>query len=160
MRKVAVKRIIQRPVEEVWPLLSDFANTHTYNPEVLSSRSINGKSSGLGAVRRCEFDPQGNRWTQEEIVEFDEAERMYVLEIKDGPAKPPIDKVAVEMSATSAGPNETEVTATARLSGWGVRQNLMAWVGGFALRPVLGRVLAGLDHYLETGEKITGPAKE
>ncbi len=99
MTQIAVTKKIERSIDDVWPVLADFAGTATYNPEVLASRSMNGLATGLGARRHCQLDQGGQKWTEEEIIEFEADRHRYVLRIVEGPGKPPIDDVRVEMSA-------------------------------------------------------------
>lgn len=158
MAVLNVQRTMPHNVERVWAVLSDFPSTMIYNPEVLKSESVNGLQTGLGARRRCEFDPNGKKWTEEQIVAFDDAAKRFTLRIEGGTAAPPIDDVRAEMVAEALGPDETLVTVTTTLNGSGLKQRLVIGAGTVALRGVFRRVLAGLDHHLSTGAHVTDRA--
>ncbi len=145
---------IDTPIEDVWPVLADFAGTYRWNPLVPVSHAVGDQSTGLGARRHCEFNNDGSKWLEEEIVAFDESNHRYTLRLLEGTEKPPIDDVRVEISARSASPTTTEVTMTAMLTGRGPVQKLVAGIGALALRRVLGQLMTGLEHHLNTGDEI------
>ena len=154
MPQTSASRTIDAPVEEVWRVLVDFGSTSVYNPSVPKSFSVGELASGLGAKRRCEFDDAGKKYIEERIVAFDDANRSYTVEIVDGPAKPPVDHVHVDISAVPDGPDRTVVTMSADLSGDGLKGKVMAAVGAPMLKRVSRQVLAGLDHHITTGEPV------
>lgn len=157
MGTLTVRRTLDHPLESVWPVLADFAGTAVWNPDVLASAAVGDRRTGLGARRRCEFDTEGRKWTEEEIVAFDEGDHRYTLRIMEGTAAPPVEDVRVELAATAVGPR-TEVVVTATLTGRTVGQRLAAGAGSVVLRRVFHRVLAGLALHLDTGLTVADRA--
>jgi len=145
---------INAPIERVWPVLADFAGTYRWNPVVLASHAVGDQSSGLGARRRCEFNDDGSKWLEEEIIAFDATRHRYTLQLMQGTEMPPVDNVQVQISADSATPSTTEVTMTATLLGRGPLQKVVAGVGSLALRRVLGQLMAGLQQHVDTGREV------
>lgn len=92
------------------------------DPVVLVSYAANGRTTGLGARRRCEFNDDGTRWVEEHIA-------------------------ARELTAGT-----TEVTMTADLAAAGPIKKVIAGAGSLALRRVLDQLLAGLAHHIATGD--------
>lgn len=154
MSHVTKATTIDAPIADVWPVLADFANTYRWNPEVPRSFAVNDLTSGLGARRRCEFNGDGTKWLEERIVEFDEANHTYTLQIVDGTEKPPIDDVHVTISAIEASPTTTLVTMSAGLVGRGPIKKAVAVLGGLVLKRVLDRLMRGLAHHVATGEEV------
>ena len=145
---------ISAPIERVWSVLADFAGTYRWNPVVPFSHAVGDRSSGLGARRRFEFNGEGTKWIEEEIIAFDEVQHRYTLQLKRGTEMPPVDDVQVQISADRASPSTTRVTMTATLTGRGPVQKVVAGVGSLALRRVLGQLMAGLDHHVATGREV------
>lgn len=156
MATTTVRRTIEQPAERVWAVLRDYGDTAVYNPEVVRSHLLDeGDDVTVGVGRRCIFDDDGSSWVDERLVALDDHERSFTSRIERGPAKPPIDDVAVRLSVEPDGRDRSIVTATATLTGSTIAQRLLARGGAIALRRVLGRVLDGLDHHLATGEVVT-----
>ncbi|MDH4279042.1 MAG: SRPBCC family protein [Acidimicrobiia bacterium] len=155
MATTRVSRTINAPIEQVWATLADFGTTYRWNPEVIHSTSIGDRATGLGAERRCELNDTGSKWITEEIVAFDGPGHRYTVKLTGGPSKPPIEEVLVDIGATASTATSTEVTMAATLNGNGPVQRAMATMGALAMKRVLSRVAAGLEHHLITGEDVT-----
>jgi carbon monoxide dehydrogenase subunit G len=147
--------LINAPIDRVWPVLADFAGNDRWSPPVFKSFAVNGKTTGLAARRRCELNDSGSKWTEEQIIAFDESNHRYTLQIVEGTAKPPLDDVRVELAASPRGTNATQVTMTADLTARGPMQKVTAGVGAIVLKRVFGQLMAGLEYYIATGRKVT-----
>lgn len=152
MAEVRREAMISASVDTVWPVLADFAGTDRWNPLVPRSFAVSERTTGVGARRRCEFDGQGEKWLEEEIVAFDEEARSYTMRIVGGTEKPPVDDVRVTISAAPAPSGRTRVTMRAKLVGRGLGQRAAAVVGSLVLGRVLTRLLTALDSYVTDAE--------
>ena len=159
MPTTSVGRVIDAPIEKVWRVVADFGKTSRYNPAVPVSYSIGDQESGLGARRRCEFDDAGEKFIEERIVEFDETSHRYTVELVGGTAKPPIDEVRVGISVVDLGDATTEITMTSDLVGRSLGRRIMAAVAVPMMKRVTRQVVAGLDHYIASGEEVADLAQ-
>ncbi|MFP3883206.1 MAG: SRPBCC family protein [Actinomycetota bacterium] len=74
MANFTTSTVIHAPREKVWAALADIGSIHVWNPGVKSSRTITEEDSGLGASRHCDLG--GRNYLQEEVVEYDQGERL------------------------------------------------------------------------------------
>jgi len=74
MAKFTTSTVIHAPREETWAALADIGSIHVWNPGVKDSHTISEKGSGLGASRHCDLG--GRNYLQEEVVEYDQGERL------------------------------------------------------------------------------------
>lgn len=79
MATVIQTRTTPASPEAVWKVLDDFANIADYSSGVASSVALNQIESGVGAERKCEFDPKGKQWVEERVTErTDDAMRIAI----------------------------------------------------------------------------------
>ena len=155
-RKMTVTRVINAPAERVWQaLVGDYGEISNFSPFVYTSDYESGSLKGeLGAERTCKFNAKGSRWSHERIVELDN-ENMRMKNVIIDAEKFPVDldKTYAIYSVTDNG----DGTCTA-----GYEFNFRtkpAFLGGLAagsFKSSLNETLIGLDHYLATGEHVTG----
>ena len=152
MHTTSVTREIDAPIEEVWRVLDDFGGVANYNPNVKTSKVIDGPDSGTGATRECLFHDGGR--IEEAIVEY-ESGRSYTVNFVDM-GDFPLEENVVEIGLESIDESRTAVTMTTNFTpkfgpiGWVMAKVMMK----SRFRKTFEEVLAGLDSYVHTGQKI------
>jgi carbon monoxide dehydrogenase subunit G len=144
---------IDAPKQRVWDVLADFGGTYRYNPNVVTSFSTSEANSGLRAARHCDLT-FGGASINELIVGWDEG-NSYDIEIVDGKRIPPFKKALATFEVAEDG-DGTLVTMTLRHSmKYGPIGSLMnRLVVDSQNTKALNLILAGLKHYIETGEEV------
>jgi uncharacterized protein YndB with AHSA1/START domain len=66
--------------DRVWAALADIGSIHAWNPGVHASHTTTEVETGLGARRFCDLG--GRNYLHEEVVEFDEGERITMRIVK------------------------------------------------------------------------------
>ncbi|MFT7622186.1 MAG: hypothetical protein ACI9WU_001354 [Myxococcota bacterium] len=152
MHQFNASKDIAVPVDRVWDLLNDFANTYVYHPMVERSSSTNGKRSGLGARRQCTM--YDGSTVEEVVTAYDSKARRYSLEVVDFGPMP-----LKHMSATIA-VQPTLGGARVILSGdFQPKFGPLGWVMAKTMMTVqfnkmMGRLLDGVDEHLKTGRIV------
>lgn len=157
MHSFEVSKVIDAPVDQVWKLVDDFANTYVYHPIVEKSFAVNGKRQGLGARRQCTMY-DGNS-VQEEVVSHDAANHSYKIEVVDyGPMPLKHMEVTITVEAAEGG---TRLTYAGKMlpkfgpMGWLMAKTMM--LGQF--RKMMGQLIDGVETHLTTG-RIVGKGGE
>ena len=155
-RKMTVTRVINAPAERVWQaLVGDYGEISNFSPFVYASDYESGSLKGeLGAERTCKFNAKGSRWSHERIVELDnENMRMKNVIIE-------AEKFPVDLDNTYAIYFVTDNGDGTSTAGYEFNfRTKPAFLGGMAagsFKSSLNETLIGLDHYLATGEHVTG----
>ena len=147
---------IDAPRQEVWDkAMADFGNIYKWNPNVPKSYSTNSKSTGLGAERHCDLDPQGKNSIEERVVQWNEGEMMEVL-ITDGKGTPPWKNPTAKIELF----DEKGGTRFRFTFSYGMKLGPIGkLMDRFMIQPQFGPVIAqlpaGLKHYMETGQKAS-----
>jgi carbon monoxide dehydrogenase subunit G len=68
MGKLHHETTIDAPAERVWQVLADLEQVQHYNPVVAQARYVSSNREGVGAARRCEFDPKG--FSVERVIDW------------------------------------------------------------------------------------------
>lgn len=145
---------INAPKEKVWDILADFGGIYKFNPGVSDSYSTSSANEGVGATRHCDLLPAGS--IEERIIEWNEG-RDYKIEIYEGKGAPPF-KSAIAHLKIQPGGDGTRVKMHLDYSlKFGLFGSLMdrLLVKQQFSKAVPG-ILAGLKHYVETGEVVDG----
>ncbi len=74
MASFITSTVIEAPHDQVWAALADIGSIHVWNPGVQASHTTSEAESGLGATRHCDLG--GRNYLNEEVVEFDEGQRI------------------------------------------------------------------------------------
>ncbi len=149
------QREIVTGADRVWDLVTDIGGVSTWAPVVPESEWVGPVSAEVGAKRRCTFDPPtGKKWVVEAVTDVDPVNRRQVVELVEGPARPPFEKVEGITTVTPAGADRSTVTMTLRVTTRGPIQRVMAAVGRPMLVRTVRRLLAGMDHHLTTGQAV------
>lgn len=152
MHTTSVTREIDAPTDEVWRVLDDFGGVAKYNPNVKTSKIVAGPDSGTGATRECLFHDGGR--IEEEIVEYESGTGYTVNFVDMGDF--PLEENVVEIGVESIDESRTAVTMTTNFTpkfgpiGWVMAKVTMK----SRFRKTFEEVLAGLDSYVHTGQKI------
>lgn len=153
MVKAHIERIIDVPIDEAWELVSDFAHVNVIHPLVGTVDQITpDKSRGLGAVRKCHLY-DGNH-AVEKIVEWDEANKTYLIRLIDGSL--PMKVVLAKLTAEAYGRNKTKLSADMDLQAkYGLLGKIMERL---VIKPKLGGALgdlfAGVEYHSKTGKDV------
>ena len=149
MTQVSSQIRIDAPKEKVWEVLADFGGVSRWAPTVLDSYSTTGANGGVGAGRHC--DVKGFGGIEEEIVRWEAGRSLGVSLDNAGPIKSSVNEFTV-----IPGDDGTVVTLTVDF------QAKFGPAGAVLDRLVVRRqmektitlTLAGLKHYVETGEPM------
>lgn len=152
MTTVKVTRTINAPSSRVWAVLSDFSNVQVFHPLVQHVDQISEADRGLGAERRCNFYSGGS--AVEKITEWKEEGQSFTCIVSDGPA-PILDAIA-SMGVNKIDSEKSEVYVEMKyVPKWGILGKIIdVLMLRFGMRYTFNKVLAGLEHHVETGELI------
>ncbi len=151
MGQASATRTINAPAESVWSVLADFGNVYRYHPAIKHSVLTGDADSGPGARRKCLFHDGGS--VTEEITEWIDGES-YTVNFTQ--MDMPLKTARATLSVIPV--DDHTSTALVRMDytpKWGP---LGALIDAVMMRRMMNvmfsRVLAGLDHYVTTGEPI------
>jgi carbon monoxide dehydrogenase subunit G len=155
MTKLSYETRINAPADAVWDALADFGGVWRYSPTVNESHSTSEATTGLGAERHCDLTFAGAS-VEERIVDWQEGRSMDV-QIVEGKRTPPMTDIIAHFELEPDG-DATIVRASMR---YDMKFGPLGWAMDHTMvRPKFGsafsQILAGLKHYLETGETVTG----
>jgi hypothetical protein len=142
---------INAPKEKVW---QDFGGVYVYNPTVPNSFATSENNGGDGATRHCDLAPFGS--VEERILEWRDSDG-YTLEIYAGDKTPPFKKAIASIDLVEDG-DGTIVKGTLDYAlKYGPAGALMdALMVRSKFEQAWSRLFAGLKHYAETGEPVSG----
>jgi carbon monoxide dehydrogenase subunit G len=145
---------IDAPKERVWQILADFGGVSVYNPTVPNSFSTSDSNGGEGATRHCDLAPFGS--VDERILEWREGEG-YTLEIYSSEKTPPFKRAIASLDLSQDGEG-TIVNGTLEYSlKYGPLGAVMdSMMVRAKFETAWSRLFAGLKHYAETGEPVSG----
>lgn len=153
MVKACIERIIDLPVDRAWEILADFSNVYHVHPLVATVDQVTpDKDRGVGAVRQCNMY-DGHK-AVEKIVEWDEANRTYKIELIDSDL--PMKSVIATLAVEDAGAGKSRLMANMQVKAkFGILGKIMEYV---VMKPQLGGALgdlfAGVEVYSKTGRDI------
>ena len=148
MAKATSEIRINAPKEKVWEVLADFGGVAKWAPPVQHSVSTTEANSGVGTERSCEVPGFGT--VTERATEWQEGRRIGYDVKSDGPIKS-----AHNSFTLSPAGNETVVTIATDIEMSGSEADRIAMEG--QLSQFIEVTLAGLKHYVETGEPMPMP---
>lgn len=152
MHTVSVRKAMDASFDEVWAVLDDFGGVSKYNPNVETSKIVDGPDTGLGATRECVFHDGGR--VEEEIVAYEPGSGYTVdfIDVGDMPLKQNV----VELTVESLDEDRTAVTMTATFTpkfgplGWLLAKAMME----SKFRETFENVLDGLESHVLTGQAV------
>lgn len=151
MTRVTSEIRIDAPREKVWDVIADLGSVSVWNPVIANSHYTSEAKEGVGASRHCDFPDEG--YVKERATEWKPGEAL-TLEIYDGTV--PFASASGRLSLVDDGDGtlvaltlEYDLKADAPVDPQEVeRQNR---------EDLFPLVLAGLKHYVETGEPMPMP---
>ena len=151
MTRIVVKTRVDAPRERVWDVIADLGAVSVWNPALADSHYTSAAKGGLEASRHCDF-PDGG-YVKENVVEWRPGEA-FTLELYEGTV--PFASARGSMSVSKDG-DGTIVTIALEYelkSDTPVDPQEVERENREDLFPL---VLAGLKHYVETGEPMPIP---
>jgi ribosome-associated toxin RatA of RatAB toxin-antitoxin module len=151
MRQAHSTRLIEAAPETIWALVSDVTTVANYHPSVKSADLLSPNKTGLGAARRCNFYDGTD--VREEVIEIDEGRR---LRIGLSEFSLPMRRIEAETAILPTADGKSQVTFTINYEvKYGIIGKLLgATVVRKQLTQVTAKFLAGIDHYLSTGQVV------
>ncbi|KAL3918068.1 MAG: hypothetical protein SGILL_004416 [Bacillariaceae sp.] len=147
-----IERVVDVPVDRAWEILSDFSHVHRIHPivETVDQKTVEGR--GLGAIRQCNMY-DGN-FAKERIVEWDEANRKYKVEVIDSSL--PVKKLLAILSVTPSGSDKSKLSIELNIKAkYGLLGKIMErLVMKRQLGGTIGDLLGGVEEYEKTGIEI------
>ncbi|MEM6395148.1 MAG: SRPBCC family protein [Bacteroidota bacterium] len=155
-RKMIIERDLEVPAEQVWNALAlDYGEISNFSPFIHASNYESGSLEGVeGAERRCDFNAKGTRWSHERIVWIDHDNmrlKNMVIDAKKFPLN--LDNSYAIYSVRDHGDGTCSASYEFNF------RTKPAFLGGMAagsFKKSLNETLIGLEHYLITGERVTG----
>ena len=143
---------IDSPKEKVWAVLADLATVRHFNPGVTNAYYISDTKEGVGASRRCDLVDGGyvleraSEWKPGEAYTLEIYEGTTPFQNADGAFTVKDDRQGTIVSLTLG----FELRVDAPVDPQEVEQQY---------RELIPAVLAGLKHYVETGQPLPVPAR-
>ncbi len=147
---------IDAPADKVWSTLADLGSIYKWNPGVEKSHSTSDATQGEGATRHCDLDDKNH--LEERAFDWREGEG-FKIDVVESTLPLESNIVSFQIAPTGdAAPDgagtRVSVTADYKLK-FGPIGALMDLI--FAKRQfqqAFDDMMAGLKHYVETGEEI------
>ena len=151
MTKATLTRTIPVDSATIWAALADFQGVHKFHPIVDTVDQLTAHDRGLGAGRRCNF--YDGTSVVEKVTDIEDGRRVTV-ELSE--FSMPLKSATASMVVTPRGVGSTDVTIEMDFIVKG--GPLGAIMGAIMMRPMMkkmfGKVLAGLEHHVSTGEWV------
>lgn len=155
-KTLIIERQIDAPANRVWEaLVLDYGEISNFSPFIYASNYENGSLKGKeGAERRCNFNAKGTRWSHERIVDIDTEQRRMKNVIIDA-QKFPLD-LDNSYAIYYVSDNGDGTTTAGYEFNFRTKPAFLGSLAKGSFRKSLNETLIGLEHYLETGEHVTG----
>ena len=141
---------IDAPIEKVWGVLAVIGSIYKWNPGVVASHTTGEQSHGDGTTRHCDLDDKN--YLKERAFDWREGES-FRIDVTESTM--PLESNIVTFQIAPGGDGtRVSVTADYKLK-FGIIGALMDMI--FAkrqMRQAFDDMMAGLKHYVETGEEI------
>lgn len=153
MSVVNATREIKAPASKIWAALSDFGGIHLYNASVDRSPINEGTPpSGVGSERTCHLY-DGNH-IQERVVESVDEEKLAVEIFETSmPLKSALG--VFTLVPTPSGGTRVTVSMTYVVKYGPIGKLMDVLMVKRMMGPSMSGLLAGLDHYVTTGNTIS-----
>ena len=155
-RVIEVSRELDAPAERVWEaLVLDYGEISNFSPFIFASEYRTGSLKGeLGAERVCQLDAKGKKISHERIAEIDhDAMRMknQIVSVEGLPLDPDNSYAIYSVEDFGDGRSRAGYTFYMR-----TKPGFMGGIAAGSFEQSLNETLIGLEHYLATGERVTG----
>lgn len=153
MSKVQASSHISAPKREVWAAVADFGQIANFNPSVTASHLTGDANHGEGATRHCSLTLAGAS-VEERVVDWQEG-ASYTVEIYESSRIPVVTNAHGTISLADEGDGTRATMVIEYDTKYGP---IGAILDRVAIRSqnakAAGLVVAGLKHYIETGQKV------
>ena len=154
MTKLSSEIRINAPKERVWDIIADLTTVQYYDPGVISTRYTSEAREGVGASRHCDLPDEG--YVEERVTNWKPGES-YTINIYEGSEI--VAPFATQDARFTLIEDGQETTARMEIEyelkpGAPVEPRELERQWGEEMIPTL---LAGLKHYVETGETVLVP---
>ena len=155
-RVIEVYRTIDAPAERVWQaLVGDYGEISNYSPFIYASNYEAGSLEGkVGAERKCYFDKKSKKYSHERIAMIDGQNmqmKNIILDVDGLPLDPDNSYAIYSVEDLGNGKSRAGYTFYMR-----TKPSFMGGLAAGSFEKSLNETLIGLEHYLTTGERVTG----
>ncbi len=143
---------IEAPKHRVWEVLADLGSIYKWNPNVSYSYSTSESGGGEGATRHCDVQAPVKGYLEERAFDWREGEG-FKIDVYDTsfPTKSNVVQFRVKADADST---IVEVMPEYRLKFGFFGTLIDRLLVGRQFQKGMEKLLAGLKHYVETGEEV------
>lgn len=153
MGQFSVQTRVNAPKDRVWAVLADLGGIYRWNPGVKHSRSTSEAPGGEGATRHCDLASPGGAYLEERAFDWREGEA-FKIDVYESNLPLKRNVVAFSLQADGDGATIVSVSPEYELKFGPIGLLLDRLFGERQLRKGMAALLAGLKHYLETGEEV------
>ncbi len=154
MTKLSSEIQIDAPREKVWAVLADLETVQQYDPAITKAFYTSEARDGVGAARQCDW-PGG--YVRERVTEWKPGEG-YAINAYEGSDIAPFESQDARFVLRGAGQGTAvslELEYRLKPDGPSDPQEIES-----EYRRLIEGVLAGLKHYVETGQPLPTPARD
>ncbi len=155
MTKLSSEIQVDAPREKVWAVLADLEAVQQYDPAINKAHYTSDARDGVGAARQCDFD---GGYVRERVTEWKPGEG-YAINVYEGSdVVAPFESQDARFVLRDAGQGTTvsmELEYRFKPDAPSDPQKTER-----EYRELIEGVLAGLKHYVETGQPMPMPARD
>ena len=146
---------IDAPPDKVWSVLADLGSIYKWNPGVAKSHTTSDLTRGEGATRHCDLDEKN--YLEERAFDWREGESFKIDVFESTlPLESNIVSFQIAPAGDTPGGDGTRVSVTAdyklKFGPIGALMDVLFVKRQF--QQAFDDMMAGLKHYVETGEEI------
>jgi ribosome-associated toxin RatA of RatAB toxin-antitoxin module len=151
MQEAGATGVLKASAVEIWAVVGNVSSVDAWHPDVASADLLSPEATGIGAKRRCHF--YDGTSVIEEVVELDEGRR---IRLRLSEFSVPMKRMEAEFLLAEDGDERTRVSFTVFYEmKYGILGRMMgATMVRARLAKMSGRVLAGLDQFVVSGETV------
>ncbi len=154
MTKLSSEIQIDASKEKVWGVLADLETVQHYSPAITKAYYTSEVRDGVGAARQCDFD---GGYVRERVTEWKPGEG-YAINVYEGSDIAPFESIDVRFVLRDA----EQGTAVSLELEYRLKPDAPSDPQEIEseYRQLIEGVLAGLKHYVETGQPMPMPARD
>ena len=155
MPKLSSEIQIDAPKEKVWAILADLETVQHYDPAITKAYYTSEVRDGVGAARQCDL-PDGG-YVRERVTEWKPGEG-YAINVYEGSdVVAPFESADARFALRDAGQGTAVSLELEYRLKPDVPSDPQEMEGEY--RQLIEGVIAGLKHYVETGQPLPPPAQ-